>query len=626
MDSDLARQRTEFLVLGPLELRQGGRLVPLGPPRVRVVLALLLISRNSVVSVERFIDELWPARPPAGPRPLIHDYLARLRRVLAHESARLVTRRPGYLLRVADEELDLGRYERLLARARTAAAAGRLHDGLARYRESERLWRAHPYADVPATSAIRAIAASVTEQRLNALEELYEIALRLDTGPRVIPDLRLTVAAHPHRERLAGLLMRAQYRAGHTAEALATYHATRRRLADDLGLDPGPELRALERAILRGEPTRRPADRPCACHQDRPAQLPSDVGGFVGRKIELDRIRSAYRGGSGGAIVHTIDGMPGVGKTALAIRAAHELSGQFPGGQLFLCLNGSVRDTTPMSAADALDRLLRALGVPAAQIPAGLDQRAALYRSRLAGQRVLVVLDDAACEQQVIPLLPGAAQCGLLLTSRRQLTGLDTVRPVTLDPLASTEACTLFTVIAGAARLAGEPPDHVDQVVELCGRLPLALRIAASRLRSRPTWTVGYLAQRLHDERDRLTVLEAGQLSVASALDLAYQRLTPDQQVIYRALGRYPGEDFDAGTIARLTHDDVARVGRLLDQLVDVHLLLEPSAGRFAFHVLTRLHAAATAARHPRTAGYGQRCPLAGQPAARETSSANSPT
>lgn len=326
-----------------------------------------------------------------------------------------------------------------------------------------------------------------------------------------------------------------------------------------------------------------------------PRQLPVASPAFTGRYEELAELEGPDDATT--VVISAIDGMAGVGKTALAIHAAHRMSGRFPGGQLFLDLHGHTDGVPPVDASDALDRVLRSMGVSGAQIPEHLEDRAALYRSRLADRRVLVVLDNAASEEQVAPLVPGTPGCLVLVTSRRRLTGLDRTRTVSLDVLPGPDAIALFRRIAGEQRLAGAAPDAVAEVVELCGRLPLAIRIAAARLRSRPAWTVHHLAEGLVDHQHRLTALGAGHRSVTAALDLSFRQLDPELQRVYRLLGLHPGTDFDPDAAAALVGAPPAPTRRLVDDLLEANLLQELVPGRYRFHDLVRAHAGAIATR-----------------------------
>jgi tetratricopeptide (TPR) repeat protein len=326
-----------------------------------------------------------------------------------------------------------------------------------------------------------------------------------------------------------------------------------------------------------------------------PRQLPAPPRMFTGRARELAELDRPPDTST--VVVTAIDGMPGIGKTALAVHAARKIADRYPDGQLFIDLHGHTQGMEPIEPGEALDHLLRALGVPGTHIPASLDERAALYRTRLADQQVLIVLDNAAAETQVQPLLPGSPGCLVLVTSRRRLAGLDHARTLSLETLPAPDAVTLLIHTAGEDRLAGQQPELLAELVELCGRLPLAIRIAAARLRSHPAWDLAHLVERLRDQRRRLIELEAGQRSPTAALDLSYQHLSLDQQRTYRLLGLHPGPDIDSYATAALLDSTLLHAGRMLDQLFDAHLLLEPVAGRYRFHDLTRAHGAHTAAR-----------------------------
>jgi tetratricopeptide (TPR) repeat protein/transcriptional regulator with XRE-family HTH domain len=345
-----------------------------------------------------------------------------------------------------------------------------------------------------------------------------------------------------------------------------------------------------------GEPTaaREPADS--SVGRDVPMQLPADVSAFTGRAEQLARLDAVLAEVAvqpTAMVISALSGTAGVGKTALAVHWAHRVRDRYPGGQLFIDLHGYTQGMEPVEPGAALERMLRALGVLGPQIPDGLDERAALYRTRLAEQRVLVVLDNAASEAQVAPLVPGAPGSLALVTSRRLL-DLDHTHALSLDVLPVPHAVTLFVRVVGDDRVRHQSADHVADLVQLCGRLPLAIRIAAARLRSHPSWQVSHLVERLRDQGHRLGELAAGQRSVIAALDLSYRDLSLDQQRVYRLLGLHPGADFDAYATAALLDSTVLDAGRLLDQLLQDHLLHEPTPGRYQFHDLIRAHAAQT--------------------------------
>ncbi|SEG89497.1 Predicted ATPase [Nonomuraea solani] len=359
-----------------------------------------------------------------------------------------------------------------------------------------------------------------------------------------------------------------------------------RQLANALGLDAG-EVSVLARAAN---------ETPQGPHLTRvtPQQLPTDVAAFVGRSREL-----AMLGGISDAAtvaITAIDGMAGVGKTALAVHAAHQLAHLFPDGDLFIDLHGYTHGMAPADPADTIARVLDVLGVPGESIPQRLNDRAALYRSVLSGRKMLIVLDNAADEDQVRPLLPGREGCLVLITSRRRLVGLDGIRTVSVDVLPLPDAIALFTATAEKQRVEGVPEDTLAEVVRRCGLLPLAIRLAAARLRAHPTWSVTHLLERLEEHRRRLSELHAGQRSVTAALELSYRELSHDVRHAYRLLGLHPGMDIASDAAASLFASTVAQADELLEQLLDVHLLQETAPGRYRFHDLIRAHAADTVA------------------------------
>jgi tetratricopeptide (TPR) repeat protein len=435
------------------------------------------------------------------------------------------------------------------------------------------------------------------EQRVQVIEWQTEAELNLGRHEQLIPRLRGLTDRHPLRERFHAQLMLALVRSGRQAEALTAYQQARRVLIDELGIEPGPELRALHERILDGDaepiPPQSAAPREVSPAQAVPRQLPVAVRHFTGRRAELDALtRMLDEAGEsvGTVVISAIDGMAGIGKTALAVHVAHRLAEKFPDGQLFLDLHGYTRGHPPRTAGEALIWLLRALGVPPQQIPSDSDEAAAIYRQRLADTRTLIVLDNAATEAQVRPLLPGSGSCLVLVTSRRRLRALDDAHSVSLDLLSPPDAVTLLHAVAGAGRIPDDDP-HLDEVAGLCGYLPLALRIAASLLRHRPSWPLEHLAGQLRDQQQRVTALSDGERELAAVFDLSYTSLAAPHRQLWRRLGLVPGSGVDAYAAAALVESDPVSAAALLEDLVDQNLLAAYAPGRYRLHDLLRAHA-----------------------------------
>jgi DNA-binding SARP family transcriptional activator/tetratricopeptide (TPR) repeat protein len=594
--------RVEFRLLGPVEAWCGGRRVELGQPRLRCVAAVLLTEANRAVPAGTLVERVWGEQPPASARSAMYSCLTRIRLVLGRldpdgEQVRLTRRGGGYLMSVDPDTVDLHRFDRLSAQARNTDDADR---AAAIWATALELWRGDPYQDL-AGEWLDHMRGTLHRRWLAAVLDRNDVELTRGRHAELLAELTGLCQRQPLDERLAGQFMLAAYRCGRQAEALGHYQTVRRRLVDELGVDPGAELSTLYEGILRNDAALAVSRDPVATNRGTatppqvPQQLPAPPQMFIGRAQELaalDRVLNAST-----VVISAVYGMAGIGKTALAVHAAHRLADRYPDGQLFIDLHGHTPGAEPLEPADALDHLLRAVGVPGTQTPASLDERAALYRTRLAGHRMLVLLDNAADETQVAPLLPGAPGCLVLVTSRRRLAGLDHTDTLSLDMLPVADAATLFVRTAGEDRLHGQPPELVAELAELCGRLPLAIRIAAARLRSHPAWTPSHLVGRLRDQRHRLIELEAGHRSITATLDLSYQHLSLDQRRAYQLLGLHPGPDVDAYATAALLDSTVIHASRMLDQLLDANLLLEPTANRYRFHDLTRAHAAETATR-----------------------------
>lgn len=582
-----------FTILGPVEAVAPGSDAPGLAPRHRAVLAYLLLHAGVAISTDRLIDAMWGPLPPDSARAQIQTTIAAIRRMLRASEAdgMLATRPAGYVITPEPGQLDLDQFTSLTAGA--AAVSDDPGDAADQMRGALALWRGEPLADITA-HYVQSARARLNGQMLTAVERLAELELARGRHDDLIDELSVHAAANPLRERLCCQLMLALHRAGRQTDALDVARTFRATLADQQGLDPGHAFGKLEQDILRDAPDLRPPVTAPAKPQGINF-LPYDVPDFTGRQDELDGLIRLWSGNNGGVVtISAIDGMAGVGKTTLAVHAGHRLADHFPDGQLFIDLQAHTAGQVPLDAGAALEVLLGQLGVPTQQIPASVADRAAMWRSELSGRRVLAVLDNALGADQVRQLLPGSSRALILITSRRRLTDLDGAHALSLDVLPAADALELFTAIVGE-RAAAEPLAVLD-VLQLCGFLPLAVRIAAARLHHRPRWTVAYLADRLRDQRRRLSELATSERGVAAAFTLSYEQLTPDQQRMFRLLGLQPGRDISpeaASALADLPLDDAET---LLEDLLDAHVLTQHQLGRYTFHDLLREHALATAA------------------------------
>ncbi|GAB3443818.1 BTAD domain-containing putative transcriptional regulator [Actinophytocola sediminis] len=586
-------------MLGPLEVGDQGTAVDLGPPRTRVICGLLLVRPGALMAIDRFVDELWPRLPPPDARALVRGYVSRLRLALRGApsgAGRVVTRKPGYLLRVEDQELDLHVFEQLVRQARTAHEAGEPRRAVELYRAAHALWRGEPFADVPPTASIDTARTWLTEQRLATREEWFNAALATGGTAEVITDLTRYVTAHPLRERPAGQLMLALYRDGRQAEALEQYHRIARVLDEEVGVAPGAELSRLHQQILDADPALAAPVAPVDIARTRtPHQLPRDLPTFVDRDRELADLAARFAADTGGAApVVVLHGAPGVGKSALATRAAHHVAPRFPDGQLHVNLRGATPGVRPLSAIEALHQLLRALGGAGPDVPGDPDEAAALLRTVVARRRLLIVLDNAATAAQVRPLLPG---CAVLITSRTRLGTLEGAAFHEVGPLRPAAATAMLDGLLADARPAAEP-EATRQLATLCGQLPLALQVAAARLTARPRWAVSDLVHRLADERDRLTELASGDIALRGSLAVSHTALhdsaDPTDRHAARALclfGLLPVTDLELHLAAAALDTSPPAADRIIERLLNAHLIEETAPGRFQLHDLTRLFA-----------------------------------
>ena len=579
-------------------------------PKQRVILAVLALRAGQVLSYDELAEIVWDGAPPAAARVAIRNYVKRLRHVLGPVAGRrILTRDPGYVLDAVPGEVDALRFTELCMKAGEAVRNGDQAAGTSEIwdvlGEALGLWRGDPLADVPSHLLMAAEVPRLDALRMQALEWRMDAGLAQGRHAELAGVLAQLTADHPLRERFHAQLMLALYRCGRQAEALETYQRTRRMLVDELGVEPGRELRDLQRGILAGDP--RLAAPGSALTSLVPAgvvprQLPAGVAHFTGRTAELAALRTWLREASGAddaVKVTVIGGTAGAGKTALAVHWAHQAAGNFPDGQLYVNLRGFDPSGSPVAPTDALRWFLGAFGVTEERMPDSADEQAGMYRSLLAGKRVLVILDNAHDAAQVRPLLPGSPSCLAVVTSRARLPGLaalEGARLVPLDVLSAVDARELLASRLGT-RARGEAA-AARQLTELCSRLPLALSIVAARAAARPSLSLAELARELADARGRLDALDAGDpaASVRGVFSWSCQQLSEPAARLFRLLGMHTGPDITVPAAASLIGLVPPQAGALIGELADAHLIGEHAPGRYAFHDLLRAYAADLAA------------------------------
>src|SRR6266576_4766963 len=627
-----------FRLLGPVEVRAGEDWRGIGAPKWRSALATLLIHPGQIVSADTLISELWREDPPARAANLVSIYVLRLRRLMDDPDGHLlVTRAPGYQLRVAGDDTDALLFEAMVRDGRRAFAAGDPERAAGRLTEALGLWHGRPLADVPPTPLVEAEAERLSELRLGADELRITAELALGGHDQAVAGLRRLLADHPLREGLWLLLMRALDGAGRHAEALEAYGQARDAISGQRGVDPGAELRQLHADLLAKDtapagavfvpggavlapgratppgtppllgglpappdppgPARRGRQAPAV----RPAQLPADIADFTGRDEQVKRLSDLLSGtgasGDPGAVrIAVVAGAGGLGKTSLAVHAAHRVRRRFPDGQLYVDLLGAT--AAPLLPADVLARFLRDLGVDGRDIPVDEDERAARYRTTLARRRMLVVLDNARDAAQVRPLLPGSASSAVLVTTRSRMPDLASTKLVDLNVLDDDEALKLFVKVVGEQRPAAEP-EATAELLDACAGLPLAIRICAARLVTRSGWTIRAMAGRLTDEHRRLDEMRAGDLAVRASFEVSFTSLPPstdkqgiDPALAFRLLGLWQGPSISAAAAAALFGVPEYSAEDALEVLVDTHLLESVATDRYRFHDLLRVYAA----------------------------------
>jgi DNA-binding SARP family transcriptional activator/tetratricopeptide (TPR) repeat protein len=597
-----------FELLGPIRAWHGSTEIAITARREQILLAMLLLRAGRYVPIDPLIEAMWVHSAPKDASTQVHGTVYRLRRRLAAaglSATVIVTGTAGYRAEVPSGRVDLWEFRRLRDEARAAAARGDAERAARGYRSALDLWRGPAFSGVD-SRPLRDAASALEEERLHALQERIRLDLAHGTAGELVAELTELVREHPYREALHGALMLALYRADRQADALAAYRRLRRRMREDLGTEPGAELQRLHRAIIERDPglsRARPDTAPRAEIPLRagapavavvPRQLPADVVGFTGRASQLARLDDLLAAGAASVVISAIDGTAGVGKTALAVHWAHRVADRFPDGQLYVNLRGFDPGGQMMAPAEAVRGFLDALGVPAQRIPAQLDAQAGLYRSLLAGRRMLVLLDNARDAEQVRPLLPGSPTVLTVVTSRNQLTPLLATtggHSLTLELLTPAESRELLASRLGAGRLAAEA-QAARAIVAGCAHLPLALAIAAARAQQ-TGFSLSTLAAELTAASGRLEALDLGDAAtrLRGVFSWSYTTLSAPAARLFRLLGLHPGPDVSTPAAASLAAVPLPGVRPLLAELARANLLHEHRPGRYSFHDLLRAYA-----------------------------------
>ncbi len=598
-----------FGLLGPLVVRIADQEQRLPAAKQRVLLAALLLMPGQVVSAARLTELLWNGEPPKGAEVTLRSHVKRLRQALGPAGgARIVSRPGGYLIEARTDELDVAQYEALCAAGESAACAGDWQRAADTLTEAQRLWRGPPFADVPSQVLQVAEVPRLEELRLQAIQCRIEADLQLGRAMRVLSELQTLVAEQPLREPFHGQLMLALYRCGRTADALAVFRRARGALVAEIGVEPGPELQLLHRRILAGDTGLRAASanqaaEPAAVHPARaapvPRHLPPALPGFVGRSAELGQLTDmldAWAATDGTTVIGVISGPAGVGKTTLAVYWANQAASDCPDGQLYLDLNGFAPAGAPLTQDEAVSRVLEALQVAPARVPASLHGRIGLYRSLLSERRLLLVLDNARDAEQVRPLLPTGAGSLVLVTSRVPLTGLMALNGAKLqmlDVFSEQEAQQMVMARLGE-RITQADRAATARLISACGRLPLALAVASALAAVRQSRSLTDVANDLARASTRLDALDAGEqnVNVRSALHSSYRTLEAAPARMFRLLAEHPGPDIASPAAASLAGLPPAAAVRALANLTGLHLLTEHQPGRYRLHDLVRLYAA----------------------------------
>jgi DNA-binding SARP family transcriptional activator len=586
--------------LGPWELTAGGDVLPLTGSRRIGLLTRLALSAGRVVTTDQLLTDVWgESRAATAPKQL-HIVVSKLREFLAPRALDevIVTAPGGYCLDVPPDHVDAHLFMRLVREARGGRARGEIVTADRLFRQALALWRGEALAGVsPEWAQIEAT--RLVEERLTALEDHVELRMAAGHHHTVIADLTVHIEAHPLRERPHAQLMLALYRAGRSSEALGVYQEARRVMVQELGIEPGAELRRLQRAILARDPVldlTAPAQDATLGDAVAPAELPADTRAFTARDVELAWLDKALTGpGAGTPAIVAIGGPGGIGKSALAVHLAHAVADRYADGVLYIDLHGATDGLRPLSPLEALGRLLRSLGLDGSAVPSAVDEAAARYRSLTSARNVLIILDNALDTRQVRPLIPAGSGCAVVITSRQVLTSLDGASQLNLPGLDPSDSTALLARISGPGRVHAEP-EAAGRIVRLCGGLPLALRIAAARLAARPDWTLSYLADRLADATRRLDTLEYADLAVRAGIAVSLHHLKEepsgqDAAHLFALLGLLDTPTHTPAATAALADRPERMVEATLDRLLDARLLEPAGPGRYRMHDLVRLYA-----------------------------------
>jgi DNA-binding SARP family transcriptional activator len=580
-------------LLGPLEVQRAGVDMTPSAPKLRRVLAALVLNANLLVSVDQLSEELWEDRPPPSALTTMQTYIYQLRRRLSLGTeplarpgqqptggAVLMTRVGGYELRLDDPLMvDVHRFDRLVAQGRAEMDGGDLERAAQTLGDGLAMWRGPALVDVTAGRRLSVWVTQLEERRKAALERRFKALLQLDRHHALVDELGGVVRTHPTHEGFAGQLMLALHRCGQRPEALDVFRRIRRQLVEELGLEPSAALQRLHQAILADDPqlsgTPRPHASATVTRGVVPAQLPPAIPNFVGREAQfarIDELLGDHRTGLGGTQVIEVHGPPGVGKTTFAIQAAHRVRPRFPDGQFFVDLSGITSGDVRLG--DVLTASLRSCGLPRGDLPTGVDELSRMFRSWTADRRVLMVIDDVVGAARLRPLLPGGSGCAVISTNRYQDAALPGAHHISLPAMSMDEAVLLFAGIAGGWRLEDEA-ETVKELIRICGLLPLTVRGVAARLASRPGWSAARLLCRLRFDESMLLDLAAGPSNLASTFALTYRNVPERDRHAIRMIAMCGPQSWTPVELADLIARDVRDAEALIDHLVDVHLLEE---------------------------------------------------